>query len=362
MRKRRILILAIALSAVFLLLSQGSSAERLQQPTLGQLVGQHLLVRMKGTAPSGSFLARVGRGEIGGVVLFSDNYRSPDGVRSLIAKLQAAARAGGQLPLLIAIDQEGGAVKRLPGPPSEAPSKMRSAATAHAQGLATGRYLHRLGIDLDLAPVLDVPASSRAFIAPRAFSSNPTLVGARGTAFAEGLTGGGVTASPKHFPGLGRLLRSTDYVPGRIKAGRGALARDLSPFKAAINTGVPALMVGTASYPAYGSNLPAACSAQIVRGLLRDSLGFQGVILSDDLNTPGVRPVAPFPGSVIRAMKAGIDMIYVSGAGSGGSGSASEQAYSALLQAARRGTITRSRLQASYDRVQELKGQFAKAS
>ncbi|MGA9761151.1 MAG: glycoside hydrolase family 3 N-terminal domain-containing protein [Gaiellaceae bacterium] len=362
MRKRRILILAIALSAAFLLLSQGSSAERLQQPTLSQLVGQHLLVRMKGMAPTASLLARVRRGEIGGVVLFTDNYRSPEGARRLIVKLQAAARAGGQLPLLIAIDQEGGAVKRLPGPPTEAPSKMASVATAHAQGLATGRYLHGLGIDLDLAPVLDVPASPRAFIAPRAFSSNATLVGARGTAFAEGLIDGGVAASPKHFPGLGRLLRSTDFAPGRIKADRAALARDLSPFRVAIDAGMPALMVGTASYPAYGDDLPAACSAQIVTGLLRGSLGFQGVVLSDDLNTPGVRPVAPFPGSVIRAVKAGVDMIYVSGAGSGTGGSVSEQAYSALLQAARRGTITRSQLQASYDRVQELKAQFAEAS
>lgn len=362
MLRRTFLTLAIALSATLALLSPGSSALPLQQPTLAQLVGQHLLVRMKGSAPSGSFLARIKRGEIGGVVLFADNYRSPNGARKLVVKLQAAARAGGQLPLLIAIDQEGGGVKRLPGPPTEAPSKMASVPEAYAQGLATGRYLHGLGIDLDLAPVLDVPASPRAFIASRAFSSNPSVVGSRGAAFAQGLIGGGVAASPKHFPGLGRLLRSTDYVPGRIKAGRGALERDLSPFRAVIDAGVPALMVGTASYPAYGSSLPAACSAQIVTGLLRNILGFQGVILSDDLNTPGVRPVAPFPGSVIRAVKAGIDMIYVSGVNSSSSGSVSEQAYSALLRAARRETITRAQLQASYDRVLELKQQYAGAS
>lgn len=317
---------------------------------------------MKGSTPSASLLGRIKRGEIGGVVLFQENARGPSGVKRLIAKLQAAARVGGQLPLLIAVDQEGGGVKRLPGPPTEAPAKMNGVLTAYAQGLATGRYLSGLGIGLDLAPVLDVPASPRAFIAPRAFSSKKTVVAARGTAFAEGLVAGGVAASVKHFPGLGRLLQSTDFSPGRIQAGRSALARDLFPFRTAIDAGVPAVMVGTAAYGAYGRRLPAACSREIVTGLLRQTLGFEGVTLSDDLNTAGVRPLLPFPESAVRAVRAGIDMIYVSGVDVSGSDPAGRQAYAALLSAARQGDISRSQLQDSYDRVLALKQQYAGAS
>ena len=317
---------------------------------------------MKGSTPSAAFSARIKRGEIGGVVLFQENTRGPSGVEGLITKLQTAARAGGQLPLLIAVDQEGGGVKRLPGPPTKALSKMNSVSTAYAQGLATGRYLHGLGIGLDLAPVLDVPASPRAFIASRAFSNKKTVVASRGTAFAEGLVDGGVAASVKHFPGLGRLLHSTDYWPGRIHASRSALARDLFPFRTAIDAGAPAVMVGTAAYRAYGGRLPAACSPKIVTGLLRQTLGFEGVTLSDDLNTAGARPLLPFPESAVQAVKAGIDMIYVSGVDANGSDAVGKQAYAALLSAARRGDISRSQIQASYDRILELKQQYAGAS
>src|SRR5262249_12099916 len=156
------------------------------------------------------------------------------GVRGLVAKLQAAARAGGQLPLLIAIDQEGGVVKRLPGPPTLAPPAMRSAAVARAQGISTGRHLHSLDIGLDLAPVLGRPAPSRAFIAARAFPSSASSVG-----FAQGLAAGGTAATAKHFPGLGRLLQDTDLHPGVVRASRAALARDLEPFRAAVKAGVP---------------------------------------------------------------------------------------------------------------------------
>jgi beta-N-acetylhexosaminidase len=360
--KVRLALTVVCLGLVFLLVGRSSVAQPSRQPTLAQLVGQHLLVRMKGSTPTASFLARIRRGEVGGVILFQENVRGPGGAPALIAKLQASARAGAQLPLLIAIDQEGGPVKRLSGPPTEAPSRMASTTTAYDQGLATGRYLHRLDIALDLAPVLDVPASPRAFITPRAFSSNASIVGARGAAFAEGLIAGGSAASPKHFPGIGRLDESTDNEPGRITAGRVALGRDLAPFRTAVRAGVPALMVGTAIYPAYGSKLPAACSAKIVTGLLRRTLGFRGVALSDDLNTDGVRPVVPFPSSVVRAVKAGIDMVYISGVDSNGSDATGRAAYAALLGAARQGKLSSAQLRASYDRVLELKREYSGAS
>ena len=325
-------------------------------PTLGQLVGQHVLIRMRGPVPSADLLARIRRGQIGGVVLFG-NTIPPGGPPVLVRQLQAAARAGGQLPLLIAIDQEGGAVKRLPGPPTKPPSQMRSAAEALAQGRATGRYLRRLAIGIDLAPVLDVPSSPSSFIASRTFSSDPAVVAARGTAFAEGLVQGGVASTAKHFPGLGRLYGNTDLRPGRVPASRVALERDLEPFRTAIRAGTPAVMVGTAAYPAY-SPLPAATSPEIVTALLRGSLGFRGVTLSDDLATKGVRPWFSPGDATVRAVRAGIDMVYVAGVGGSGGTTVGEEAYDALLGAARAGTLSRPALQASYDRIAALKRRY----
>jgi beta-N-acetylhexosaminidase len=242
---------------------------------------------MQGSTPSAAFLRRIRDGEIGGVVLFQNNA-TPSRVPALVAKLQAAARSGGRLPLLIAVDQEGGVVKRLPGPPSAAPSEMKSAAAARAQGLATGRYLRGLGINADLAPVLDVPTGPSAFIFSRAFSTSPSVVATRGVSFAQGVVAGGAVATGKHFPGLGRLTRSTDYASVTVPASRTALARDLIPFKRAIAAGVPAIMVGTAIYPAYGDHVPAAYSPSIVTKLLRGTLHFRGVTMSDDLDTAAV--------------------------------------------------------------------------
>jgi beta-N-acetylhexosaminidase len=123
--------------------------------SLARLVGQLMLVRMQGQAPSSAFRARIRRGEIGGVVLFADNY-GPAGPAALVAQLQRIALDAGQPRLLIAIDQEGGVVRRLPGAPTLKPAQMTNARIAGAEGLATAQNLKRNGIGVDLAPVLDV--------------------------------------------------------------------------------------------------------------------------------------------------------------------------------------------------------------
>jgi beta-N-acetylhexosaminidase len=321
-------------------------------PTVSQLVGQHLIVRMPGRVPSADFLARIRRGEIGGVVLFQTNGGEAQ-LPSLIRTLQSAARAGGRLPLLIAIDQEGGVVKRLPGPPTLPPRAMTTPAIARAQGSATGNYLRQLGITIDLAPVLDVPASRHAFIYSRAFATPPA-----GIAFAQGLVAAGVGASAKHFPGLGRLVTSTDDAPGTVSASRAALERDLAPFRQAIAAQVPAIMVGTAVYPAYSGKLPAAASRGVVAGLLRGTLGYRGLVLTDDLDTVAVSHRIQTTEAAVRAIAAGVDMVYVAGVGGAGGPTIGEQTYAALLAAARSGRLSSATLEASYARIAAFKQRF----
>ena len=287
-------------------------------------------------------------------MLFQNNAAEAQ-VPGLVAKLQAAARAGNQPPLVIAIDQEGGVVKRLPGPPTRAPSAMRSAAVARAQGIATGRYLRRLGINVDLAPVLDVPESRRDFIFSRAFATSPAAVATTGVAFAQGLGTGGVAATAKHFPGLGRLEQSTDDAPETVHASRTALATDLIPFKKAIAVDVPVVMVGTGAYPAYGDDLPAACSPAIVTRLLRDTLHFTGVVLSDDLDTAAVSSPTQ---ATVQAVKAGVDMVYIAGVNGSGGDAIGEQAYRALMRAAKNRTLTHASLVASYSRIVAFKRRY----
>jgi len=177
--------------------------------TLSQLVGQKLVVAMDGTTvPSPGLLGRIRRGEIGGVILFGRNVTTPTALRALTKQLQGAATAGGQLPLLIAVDQEGGSIKRIPwAPPTLSPPQMGAdgrTSTAESQGAATGTALKGLGINVDLAPVADVPAHAVSFINKqgRAFSFNASVVSALTNAFAEGLDSQGVLPVMKHFPGL----------------------------------------------------------------------------------------------------------------------------------------------------------------
>jgi beta-N-acetylhexosaminidase len=128
-------------------------------PTSAALIGQKLMVAMSGTTPEAALLGRIGRGEVGGVILFGANITTAGALRALTAKLQAAAAGGGRPPLLIATDQEGGSVRRVPwAPPTLSPPQMGtlgSASTAGAQGTATGRVLRCVGINTDLAPIAD---------------------------------------------------------------------------------------------------------------------------------------------------------------------------------------------------------------
>jgi beta-N-acetylhexosaminidase len=352
--RRRLVVAGLAL-AIALPAAAGSHANTPRPATLREQIGQLLLVRMDGRQPSRSFLRRIARGEIGGVVLFGDNF-GPTGPAQLVRTLQSAAHAAGRPPLLIAVDQEGGIVKRLPGAPTLAPAQMTSAAIAEAQGLATAQYLRRAGINTDLAPVLDV--GHGGFITPRTFGTTPAEVATRGIAFASGLAGGHVLATAKHFPGLGRATLSTDTSVDPVRATRTQLTADLAPFRAAIGARIPLVMVGTATYPSLGVDVPAACSPAIVRRLLRGTLGFDGVVVTDALKTPAVAHFYPAAEAARRAIAAGADLVLAAGptptyADTDG---ISTGTYDALLAAARSGRLPQAAIRAAYERLLALKG------
>ena len=232
--------MAVAVAGL-LTLGAPATAARATTPTLAQLVGQRLIVAFAGTHADANLLARIRAGHVGGVILFGANVKSPAQLTALDASLQAAAHAGGQPRLIIATDQEGGEVKRIPWAPPGRSAKQLGALPASAVDpgrVAHAATLHADGVNVDLAPVADVPHGPADFIEQqqRAFSTNRFTVAMDAPAFAGGLESRGVWPTLKHFPGLGLATVSTDVALVRITRsgahldeGPPALQRRVSP-------------------------------------------------------------------------------------------------------------------------------------
>jgi beta-N-acetylhexosaminidase len=319
-------------------------------------VGQKLVVSMNGTTPSDSLISRARHGAIGGVIIHTTNFTSATNLREITARLQRAAANGGQPPLLIAVDQEGGPVKTISWiPPTISPRRMGelgSSDVAHRQGRRTGVALLDLGVNLDLAPVADVPASTSSFmyLQGRTWSFSASKTSRLANAFALGLSDVGALASMKHFPGLGFAWLNTDTNVVHITATKSQLSLGLKPYRAAVTNGVPLVMLSNAVYDAYDRGHAAGWSRVIGTKLLRGQLGFHGVTITDSLDGAAhARGIAVNP-LAVRAARAGTDMLLLTG-----SEAASRSAYKSLLEAVSEGHISVTRLHTSYQRILALK-------
>jgi beta-N-acetylhexosaminidase len=321
---------------------------------LKKLIGQTIVAKLGKKPPDQDLLQSIKRGQVGGLIVLP---RSAQSLEASVRQAQAAAKDGNNPPLLVMIDQEGAGVKRLPdGPPDLSPHQLGaggSADEAKNQGQKTGAYLKRFGVNVDLAPVLDVsqPETDRD-IASRTFGTDPTVVSDLGVAFAEGLQDGGVLATPKHFPGLGRATVTTDQRAVTIAATSADLQDDLSPFQAAVDAGVHLVMVSTAVYPGLEppkSKQPAVFSSEIIKGILRDRMDFDGVVITDDLEAPSISEAPGTAGA--KALRAGADLLLFAK-----STSAPGAALSSLVNQVKQGGLEQSVIQSAYDRITSLKG------
>jgi beta-N-acetylhexosaminidase len=327
--------------------------------TLEQAVGQRIVASLPGTTVPDALARRVRRGEVAGVILFSRNIASRAQLRALTARLQHERRRGPRAlrdrPLLVMIDQEGGLVKRLPGAPSRSAAGIGatgSPAIARAEGLATARNLRGVGVNVNLAPVLDVgqPGSSMRALG-RTFGDTPAEVSALGGAFADGLAAGGVAACAKHFPGLGRAPANQDLRINRIGASLAALrAVDESPFRDAARRGIALTMVSSAVYPAFGER-PAMFSPLVALGELRRT-GFDGVAITDDLEVPALAHLSP-ERKALAAVAAGNDVLLFAQ-----SAAAADRGAAALVRAVRAGRIPRGLIDLGAERVLALRGRL----
>jgi beta-N-acetylhexosaminidase len=311
-------------------------------------------VGFHGTSPSPEVLELVRRGAYG-VILFARNVESAEQVAELSAALK---RAAGR-PLLVSVDQEGGRVARLRAPQgfTELPSMRALGQTgdtelARAVGALLGRELRAVGIDQDYAPVVDVDTNpANPVIGDRSFGRDPVLVGRMGAALAQGLQSAGVAACAKHFPGHGDTSQDSHQVLPHLPHPLARLAQvELVPFRALARAGVASVMTAHVVFDALDSRLPATLSRPVL-DLLRERCGFQGCVVSDDLEMKAVMEHFPLEEVVPAAVAAGVDgLLFCHRA------DLQNRAIDLLRGAVERGAVSRERLASARARVAELLG------
>ena len=275
--------------------------------------GQLLFAGFPGLAAPPALLERIGEGRVGGVVLFKRNIAAAEQVRALVTALRSAAPPA--LPLLVAIDQEGGRVQRLRGPWTEWPAMRRVAEHGDpertaAVAAALARELREAGIELDFAPVVDVDTNpANPVIGDRSFARTPEEVARHARAFIAALQAGGVAACAKHFPGHGDTAQDSHHELPRLDHDLERLRRvELPPFRAAIEAGVASVMTAHVLLPALDPDLPATLSPRAL-AILRGELGYDGVVFSDDLEMRAVADRFPIEARVELAIRAGVDAV-----------------------------------------------------
>jgi beta-N-acetylhexosaminidase len=316
-------------------------------PPLRVQVGQLIATGFPGTAAPSWLSSRLARRELGGVILFGYNVASRTQARALDAAIQRAAHGDA----LIALDQEGGQVRRLPwASPLRDGFRQSTAGVAYRSARAAARDLAAAGANVNLAPVADVALGPNSEMRRRAFPGNAANVSTLVTSAVRGYRGTGVAPTVKHFPGFGAARANTDDVVVRIDRSQTQLEQtELKPFEAAIAAKVPIVMVGHALYPAYDGKRIASQSPAILQTLLRGRLGFEGVVVTDSMEARAVLARSSVQEAAERSIRAGADIVLLSGSRS------YLPVYNRLLARARSDSAFRARVAEAYARVRALK-------
>ncbi len=343
--------------------------------SLAEKLGQLFLVYFEGPDLSEPLREMIQNYHIGGMILYAiaGNTESLTQIRQLTTSVQREAmQCGARIPLWIGIDQEGGSVVRLPQGSTHFPSQMAVGATgslalAHAMARATARELQQLGINMNFAPVIDVNSNpANPIIGIRAFSSDPEQVAQFGLATVQAYQAAGVIPTPKHFPGHGDTAIDSHLGLPTVDRSREELeAVDWLPFRAAIAGGAEVIMTahvvlsGLAAEGGWemGSQHPATLSAEVLQGILREDLGFEGVIMTDSLTMGAIDQLFGIPEAAEMALQAGADMLLF-GADRGHSPAEQKLVYQYLWDHVLAGQITVNRLDESVRRILRVKANY----
>ena len=326
-----------------------------------QLAGQRLMVGFEGLEFNDDLRTLIADLQVGGLILFKINIDTPDQVRRLCADCQAFAARCGHPPLLIAVDQEGGPVARLRAPFTEFPGNphMQGLDDARHFGEVTARELSSVGINMDMAPVVDVaPADMSGIMADRVFGSDPAHVGAMGNAVIQALQQGGVMAVAKHFPGIGRTELDSHLDLPIFRDDPAAMeAIEFPPFEAAMQISVSAVMLSHILYEKLDARWPASLSPAIARDLLRGRFGYRGVAITDDLDMGAIKRHFDIRTVIRQIMAADIDIALICHKGPD-----IRTAFEAFPAGIRADSDLRNRTVASVERILALKKRFLTVS
>jgi beta-N-acetylhexosaminidase len=331
----------------------GQRPSAASQLTPDQLAGQRIVAGLEGLRVPASLRRLIREGRVAGVVLYADNFPSRAAARRLIRGLQAIPRPPElRDPLLVLTDQEGGLVKRIDGAPAASAREMasRGPAFSREQGRLTALNLRDVGVNVNLAPVLDVARPGSAITeTAREWGHTAGRVVAGAIPFAVAMQDAGVAAVAKHFPGIGAVRGNTDSDVQRIPLSMESLRRvDEAPFRSFAEAGGAMVMLSAAIYPSF-SPKPALFSRPIVTGELRRRLGFEGVAITDALDTASALSAGGPAEAGVAAVRAGADLLLYTEPGP------AAEAQRALAQRLRSGALSRDSFEESADRVLQMR-------
>ena len=295
---------------------------------------------------------------VGGLIYFAQNLTDPDQTRTMLKNTQTFAQNANGLPLFLAVDEEGGTVSRVGGNPGFPIDNVGDMAKVGATGdvayakdvaITIGNYLHDLDFNTDLAPVADIGTNPNGSMMRRSFGQTPDLVASMVRVQVEGFLSSDILCAVKHFPGIGGV--AGDPHTGEIVSDKTLdeiKAEELVPFEAAIDAGVPFVMMGHLLTPAATTdNLPATLSPTWINGVLREQLGFQGIVVSDSLSMGAVSNIATNDRIGVEVVNAGVDMILMP--------EDFTACYRGLLDAVNSGEIATDRIDESLKRILKVK-------
>jgi beta-N-acetylhexosaminidase len=325
-----------------------------------QLAGQRLMVGFQSQALDDDLQFMIRDLRVGGLILFKRNVSDPSQVVELCQAAQACAVDSGNPRLLIAIDQEGGPVARL-GPPftvfpgNRAIGAAKSEQAAKEFGMITARELKGVGITMNFAPVLDVaPPGFDSVMADRVFGEDPELVASLGRVVIDSLQNNGIPATAKHFPGIGRTTLDSHADLPYLDVERQVLdSTDLVPFREAIRSGVEAVMLSHVIYKDLDQQWPASLSSLIAKDLLRETMGFKGITITDDLDMGAIDKHFDIESAVRRILLAKIDIALICH-----NRLKMERAYQTLLEGVQESEASRRHAAKSAQRILDLKRRY----
>lgn len=332
-----------------------SVADLARRLPLERKVAQLFLFGFDGTDLNAEIFRRLRRLDVGGIVLARANYADPALLGQLGGEARVIAADEGHVPPWVLAVQDGGEFNSLPGlPPPRAPADLNSADEAEAQATETATTLRGLNVTGVLGPVVDVGFESGSALGARVYSDDAEEVAGYADAVVQAYRGGRLFSAAKHFPGLGSADQSTELGPATVGLALDELRdRDLLPFRAAFEAGVPGVVLSHALYEVNDFTQPASLSRSVATDLLRGELGFAGVAITDDLADPAISTTYSVPEAAVLALRAGADMLFVSGPAGD-----QQAAHAAVLRAVQSGRIPRRRLDEALERVLFVKEDY----